>query len=59
VIAPSKALIRQAFLDETDLEDLVSLLSVAEQKFGQPSSVSSMSICEALSRVMGLLQELF
>jgi hypothetical protein len=53
--AESSALVRQAFLDETDLEELTQLLSLTEQKFGHPSSSSSTLVCEALSREMGLL----
>src|SRR5262249_17095191 len=51
----SRAIVRQAFLDETDVEELTQLLSLTEQQYGHPSGGSGVTNCEVLSREMGLL----
>jgi len=51
----SKAVIRRAFLEETTLEELIQLLSLAEQKYGRPSTGISLNICELAAREFGLL----
>ncbi len=53
----SKALLRQAYLDETDSADLIQLLSLAEQKFGKPSTFAGLQTCELILKEIGMLQE--
>ncbi len=54
--SPSRALLRQAFLDQTDTADLIDLLSLAERKYGEPSSFSDLASCEILMREIGVIQ---
>jgi len=53
----TKALLRQTFLDQTDTQELIQLLSLADQKFGKPSSYTDARQCEVFLKEIGLIVE--
>lgn len=58
VIVPSDeshALVRRVYLNTMTTEQLVQILSLAEQKFGKPSSSMGTAICELFAKAMGLI----
>lgn len=52
-----KALLRRAHLNEATPEELVQLLSLAEQRFGKPSSFANQESSELILRELGVLAE--
>jgi hypothetical protein len=49
------ALVRRAFLSDIATDELTQVLSLAEQRYGRPSSFSGVHTCRLLSHEMGLL----
>ena len=50
-------MIRQAHLDETTPDELVQLLSLAEQKFGKPSSFTGQETCRLILEELGCISK--
>lgn len=50
-----KCLIRRAHLDETTPDELVQLLSLAEQKFGKPASFTGQETCKLILEELGCI----
>lgn len=53
----TNALIRHTNLDDLTLDQLLRLLSLAEQKFGQVSSFSDAESCQVMARELGFVME--
>jgi hypothetical protein len=53
----TKALLRQTFLDQTDTQELIQLQSLADQKFGRPSSYTDALQCRVFLKEIGLVHE--
>lgn len=53
-----KALLRQSYLDQTNTDELIQLLYLAEQRFGNPASYTSPASCRVLLKELGIVQEL-
>lgn len=56
--SPTKALLRQTFLDQIDTHELIQLLSLADQKYGRHSGYSDKAQCKVFLKEIGLIQEL-
>ena len=50
-----RCLIRRAYLDETTPDELVQLLSLAELRFGKPSSFTDQETCKLILQELGCL----
>jgi hypothetical protein len=53
----TEALLRQTFLDETDTQQLIQLLSIVDQKFGKASSYTDAGQCVTFLRELRFITE--
>jgi hypothetical protein len=52
-----RAVLRQAFLDQTDTQELLQLHSLADQRFGKPSSYRDVVQCRVYLKELGVISE--